>query len=165
MYRRIEDFAGDFRQQAGETLKLLRAIPEAAAVKDFPGVRSIGRVAWHLTCAIGEIAKSAAIGTIEPHDDQGEVPPLAEIVATYERVVGEFAALIARTWSDDMLAGEIQVYGRGWRRGDLLSMLLVHEAHHRGQLTILMRQAGLAVPGVVGPSREEWTTYGMTPQR
>jgi uncharacterized damage-inducible protein DinB len=39
-----------------------------------------------------------------------------------------------------------------------------HEIHHRGQMTVLMRQAGLKVPGVYGPSREEWTAYGMPPQ-
>jgi hypothetical protein len=26
-----------------------------------------------------------------------------------------------------------------------------------------LRQAGLQVPGVYGPSREEWTAYGMQP--
>jgi uncharacterized damage-inducible protein DinB len=28
-------------------------------------------------------------------------------------------------------------------------------------MTVLMRQAGLAVPGVYGPAREEWAAYGM----
>ena len=28
-------------------------------------------------------------------------------------------------------------------------------------MTILMRQAGLKVPGVMGPSREEWSQLGM----
>jgi uncharacterized damage-inducible protein DinB len=30
-------------------------------------------------------------------------------------------------------------------------------------MTVLMRQAGLKVPGVYGPAREEWTTYRMQP--
>ncbi|MCK4657684.1 MAG: hypothetical protein KAT85_11650, partial [candidate division Zixibacteria bacterium] len=33
--------------------------------------------------------------------------------------------------------------------------------HHRGQMTVLMRQAGLKVPGVYGPSMEEWEHFGM----
>jgi len=44
-----------------------------------------------------------------------------------------------------------------------LQVLVVHQAHHRGQMTVLMRQAGLKVPGVYGPAREEWTAYGMQP--
>jgi hypothetical protein len=30
-------------------------------------------------------------------------------------------------------------------------------------MTVLMRQAGLKVPGVYGPAREEWAAYGMPP--
>ena len=54
------------------------------------------------------------------------------------------------------------MYGMKWARGLTLQMLIVHQAHHRGQMTVLMRHAGLAVPGVYGPAREEWATHGMT---
>ncbi len=40
-------------------------------------------------------------------------------------------------------------------------VLIGPETHHLGQMTELMRQAGLKVPGVYGPSKEEWTAYGM----
>jgi uncharacterized damage-inducible protein DinB len=39
--------------------------------------------------------------------------------------------------------------------------LIQHQAHHRGQMTVLMRQAGLPVPGIYGPSKEEWANFGM----
>jgi len=41
--------------------------------------------------------------------------------------------------------------------------LNLHQAHHRGQMTVLMRQAGMKVPGVYGPSKEEWSAFGMEP--
>jgi len=53
------------------------------------------------------------------------------------------------------------MYGEKWARGVTLHILLVHEIHHRGQMTVLMRQAGLKVPGVYGPAKEEWTQYKM----
>jgi len=28
-------------------------------------------------------------------------------------------------------------------------------------MTVLMRQGGLKVPGVFGPTKEEWSQYGM----
>ncbi len=28
-------------------------------------------------------------------------------------------------------------------------------------MTVLMRQAGLTVPGIYGPSKEEWANLGM----
>jgi uncharacterized damage-inducible protein DinB len=45
-----------------------------------------------------------------------------------------------------------------------LQALISHEIHHRGQMTVLMRQAGLKVPGIYGPAREEWAAYGMPAQ-
>jgi uncharacterized damage-inducible protein DinB len=44
-----------------------------------------------------------------------------------------------------------------------LTVLLRHEIHHRAQMTVLMRQAGLRVPGVYGPSREEWAAMQAQP--
>jgi uncharacterized damage-inducible protein DinB len=40
-------------------------------------------------------------------------------------------------------------------------MIIKHIIHHRGQMTVLMRQAGLKVPGVYGPAREEWEKIGL----
>jgi len=48
-------------------------------------------------------------------------------------------------------------------RGTTLGVLLIHQAHHRGQLTVLMRRAGLVVPGIVGPNKEDWSQWGMKP--
>ncbi len=62
-----------------------------------------------------------------------------------------------------MLSEMIPMYGEQWPRGLALAMLISHETHHRGQMTVLMRQAGVPVPGVSGPSREEWEAMGMPP--
>ena len=40
-------------------------------------------------------------------------------------------------------------------RGMAVLVMLHHEIHHRGQMTVLMRQAGLPVPGVYGPAKDE----------
>ena len=56
---------------------------------------------------------------------------------------------------------EDEMYGMIWKRGTTLSLLINHQAHHRGQVTILMRQAGVPVIGVYGPAKEEWEAMGM----
>ena len=63
--------------------------------------------------------------------------------------------------NDAGLSGEIEMYGEKWTRSKVLSSLIRHEIHHRAQMTVLMRQAGLKVPGVYGPSKEEWAQYNM----
>ena len=42
-------------------------------------------------------------------------------------------------------------------------MLIGHQTHHRSQMTVLMRQAGLVVPEVYGPAKEGWAAYGAQP--
>ena len=69
-----------------------------------------------------------------------------------------------RGWTDEDLEVEDDMYGEMWARGKSLAAVVGHQTHHRGQMTVLMRQAGLTVPGVYGPAREEWAAYGMPPQ-
>ena len=52
------------------------------------------------------------------------------------------------------------MYGEQWPRGLTLYALILHQTHHRAQMTVLMRQAGLVVPGVYGPNREETEKMG-----
>jgi len=55
------------------------------------------------------------------------------------------------------------MYGEVWKNGATLFILVTHQAHHRGQMTVLMRQAGLKVIGVYGPAKEEWLQMNMEP--
>jgi uncharacterized damage-inducible protein DinB len=55
------------------------------------------------------------------------------------------------------------MYGEKWTRGFTLTSLILHQVHHRGQMTVLMRQAGLEIPGLYGPARQEWAAFGMKP--
>ncbi|HWV55972.1 MAG TPA: DinB family protein [Longimicrobiales bacterium] len=167
MYRRIEDFLTDFAAEAESTLALFRGIPDSAAGQAIEGEgRTLGRLAWHLTCSIGEMCGTAGIGDLEPRDDQtGEVPEMAAVVAEYERVARDFAELLPTRWPDETLEQELKMYGRTWRRGDVLSMILLHQAHHRGQMTVLVRQAELQPAGMYGPTREEWVAYGLPAHR
>jgi uncharacterized damage-inducible protein DinB len=53
------------------------------------------------------------------------------------------------------------MYGETWKKGFTLYCMVSHQTHHRGQITVLMRQAGLKVHGVYGPAKEEWAEMGM----
>ncbi|MBT8395540.1 MAG: hypothetical protein HKO65_15595, partial [Gemmatimonadetes bacterium] len=82
----------------------------------------------------------------------------------FEEAAGSLAQEVGSKWEDGDLEVEDQMYGERWTRGKTLTALLNHQTHHRGQMTVLMRQAGLKVPGVYGPAKEEWESYGMPPQ-
>ncbi len=69
------------------------------------------------------------------------------------------------TWSDADLERDDEMYGEVWKRGYGLHVLLVHQTHHRAQMTVLMRQASLPVPPIYGPVKEGWSAYGVEPPR
>jgi uncharacterized damage-inducible protein DinB len=97
--------------------------------------------------------------------ENSTVPASAkEIAETYKSVAGSLTKEIEAKWTDATLDEEQDMYGEAWRVSFILKSLVYHQIHHRGQLTIMMRQANLKVPGVYGPSREEWAQMGMEPQ-
>ena len=95
-----------------------------------------------------------------------EQPEIAsEFASAYDISSESVLEAVLRSWTDKSLDDEAPVFGEMWKRGKGLSSLILHQAHHRAQMTVLMRQAGLKVPGVYGPSKEEWTLMGMEPRR
>jgi len=164
MLRRIEDFQRSWTHETAGTLKLLHQLTDASLAQPVtPGGRTLGRLAWHIVLSLPEMARHAGLSVAGP-DEQAPVPSAAGMADTYARAARDVAAAVAAQWTDAQLCDEIPMYGENWPKGIVLSALMAHQAHHRGQMTVLMRQAGLPVAGIYGPSREEWAALGMPPQ-
>jgi uncharacterized damage-inducible protein DinB len=162
MFRAVKDFEKEWTYEVDCSLKILRALSDASLQQRvWPEGRSLGRLAWHLVQSQVDLATKAGL-TVEGPDWDAPIPAhAAEIVAAYERIAQAVATEVRQNWTDASLLEEREMYGEVWANGLTLEVLIRHEAHHRGQMTVLMRQAGLAVPGVYGPAREEWAAYGM----
>lgn len=163
MYRRIDDFLNDWQYESESTLKVLRALTDASLEQRVtPEGRTAGRLAAHIAESVPEMMTAAGITGLEgsPHLDP---PPssAARIAEMYETAARSLAQALPGQWTDADLEGEVEMYGDRWTRGTTLGVLIKHQAHHRGQLTVLMRQAGLTVPGCYGPAAEEWAGMGM----
>lgn len=162
MFRRISDFSGEWQVERASTLKLLRLLTdESLSQAIVPGGRTLGFLAWHITVTFREMLAHTGLEPDGPEPSEPVPSSAAEIAQRYERASASVLEQVADRWSDDMLDEEIAAYGQSFRRGFMLDMLIRHEAHHRGQMTVLMRQAGLGVAGAYGPSREEWAAMGM----
>ena len=99
-----------------------------------------------------------------PGDAALQLPATAAaIVAGYEATSASLLPAIRASWTDETLQQSDEMYGDTWKRGLTLTVLICHQTHHRGQMTVLMRQAGLKVPGIYGPAREEWAGMGLAP--
>lgn len=166
MFRSLADFGVQWSMETENTLRLLRNLTDASLVQRVtPDGRTLGKLAWHLVETLHEMLPSAGLtfqqGSFDPH----VVPDSASAIAnTYAADAPRLGQAIAAQWTDSDLTAEVPMYGMSWARGFVLQVLLMHQAHHRGQMTILMRQAGLAVPGVCGPSKEEWAAMGVPAQ-
>jgi uncharacterized damage-inducible protein DinB len=162
MFRRISDFTATWEQEREGTLRILRALDDRSLAQAVgPDYRTLGRLAWHLTTTLGEMMERTGLKVEGPSHDAPVPTAAGEIVNAYEAASRSVLDQVKGGWDDDALEIEDDMYGERWRRGVTLLALVLHQTHHRGQMTVLMRQAGLKVPGVYGPAREEWGAYGM----
>ncbi|MCW3086017.1 MAG: hypothetical protein JWP12_3383 [Bacteroidetes bacterium] len=162
MYRKIEDFITDWSYESESTLKMLKNIStEALNKKDNENVRSIARLTWHITITMSEMLGKAGLSVTGPDEHSHPPAKIEEIISAYESSAKSVTEQVKKNWTDAALAEEVNMYGENWKKGTVLAILIRHQAHHRGQLTVLMRHAGLKVPGVYGPSKEEWAVFNM----
>jgi len=163
MFRRVDDFLKAWEHERASTLKVLAVLTDASLAQAVTSEgRTLGRLAWHLATTPAEMMERTGLKVGGPSHESPPPKASAAILATYEAASKAVADGVAE-WTDATLAVQDEMYGEKWARGQTLQALIVHQAHHRGQMTVLMRQAGLNVPGVYGPSREEWTAFGMQP--
>lgn len=165
MYHKLEDFINDWTQESESTLKVFNNLTDESLTKKVnENVRTAGRLAWHITTSMGEMAHRTGL-TFKSVDENSPVPATAkEIVEAYKKDSENMLAEIKEKWSDKDLFTEDDMYGEKWKRGTTLSVIISHQIHHRAQLTVVMRLNGLKVPGVFGPAKEEWTQLGMPAQ-
>ncbi len=62
---------------------------------------------------------------------------------------------VENDWTDQDLNDRVDFFGHQQTKAGVLRFLISHQIHHRGQMTVLMRQADLRVPGIYGPTRED----------
>jgi uncharacterized damage-inducible protein DinB len=165
MYYKISDFIEDWKYESEATIKIFSNLTDESLTKNVgENVRIPGRLAWHIVTSVGEMAHRTGL-TFETVDENAPIPSTAkEIVDEYKRASNGIVKEISEKWEDETLLLEDDMYGEMWAKGKTLAVLVIHQIHHRGQLTVVMRLAGLKVPGVYGPAKEEWNNYGMQPQ-
>ena len=166
MFRRIADFHTTWQAESDKTLALLDAIPDTALDKAVaPGFRDLRRLGWHLVEALIEMPGHMGLKIDGSHLIDGmfiTAPPASqrEIRAAYAAASASLVQDV-RNWTDADLEREDDLYGETWQRGKTLAALLAHQTHHRGQMTVLLRQAGLKAPDLYGPAKEGWAAYHM----
>jgi uncharacterized damage-inducible protein DinB len=161
MYTSIAEFIGEWKHEADSTQKILDALSDDSLKQPVsPEDRTLGAIAWHIVSSTPGMLMEFGFN-VNMHD-QNAIPSSArEIAETFRNVSDQTSEAVEQQWTDQDLSEMKNVFGNEMPKAVTLSLLIKHIIHHRGQLTVLMRQAGLKVPGVYGPSREEWSQMGM----
>lgn len=161
MYDRIEDFRHSWKEESEDTMKVLSALNDASLSQAVDADhRTLGRLAWHLVETVIELP--GELGLQVQGAQRGPVPASAAAIRKAYQAVSDSLLKELESWDDAELQKEDTMFGHLiWKRGYSLQALAMHQAHHRGQMTVLMRQAGLAVPEFYGPTKDGWAKLGM----
>lgn len=161
MFRKIKDFQRAWEYEIEMTGKVLeRLTDDSLGHKVTDDGRTLGFLAWHVTQTLNEMLGHVGLKIDGPGPEDNQAKTAGEIATGFEKAARSVSDEVSKNWTDETLLEKDEMYGEIWARGVTLFYLIAHQAHHRGQMTVLMRQAGLTVPGVYGPAKEEWAAMG-----
>jgi len=158
----IQSFLPEFDHEMASTRRILERVPaDRLAWKPHPKSRSLGELATH----VAELSRWGIRFQKESFQIGSEAaPPLKsaeDFVARFDGNVKESREKLAGM-SDDRLEGEFtvlkpngEVFFKVPRRAVLRSVLLNHLIHHRGQLTVYLRENDVPLPSIYGPTADE----------
>lgn len=158
MYRNPQEFVESYGWESGVTASLFDNLtPESLSLRKAEGHNTLGELAFHIATAPAMMMREVKWDLPE----RGWAPTgdvnLDELKSNYKADV-EAIKKLATSLSEDKLNETFNVFGMpdmNWNSHQMLGALVCHEIHHRGQLSVLMRQAGLVVPSIYGPNYEQ----------
>lgn len=156
MISNAQSFLGAYGFESQTTSNVLGALTDAALSQDkAPGHNTTaGDIAWHIATAPIYILNQVGFNIDAAQPEKPANLTAAQIKSTYDAISAQVKEQAATKTPED-LAKVYHVFDMmDWPAGQMLGILMHHEIHHRGQLSILMRQAGLVVPSIYGPTHE-----------
>ena len=159
----IDGMLQELEQEAQTTRRVLERVPDnQLSWRPHEKARTLGELALHVAMVPGAVAE--LVGTqstvqapqftdLSPNSASELIPALDESIAKAKKVLGGMndTALMA-TWR--MMQGERELFALP-RVALLRSGMLNHWYHHRGQLTVYLRQLDVSIPSIYGPSADE----------
>ncbi len=162
MFHALNEFTPVWQYEVEMTQRMLDNITDDALTKEgYADGRTIGRLAWHIVQTVPEMMAKTGLTVAGPTEHETVPVAAALISSAYRTAATSLVEQLHAHWTDATLSEMDDMYGERWSRAQTLAILISHQTHHRGQLTVLMRQAGLPIAGIYGPTREEWASWGM----
>ena len=158
----IDGMLMELEQEAKTTRRVLERVPgDRLGWKPHKKSRTLGELALHVASTPGAVATLACESEVQAPDFRDQVPQSAaelipaldQSVATAKRLLANMDdAKLSETWRVKRNGQEVLAIPRA---ALLRSIMLNHWYHHRGQLSVYLRELGVPVPSIYGPSADE----------
>jgi uncharacterized damage-inducible protein DinB len=159
---KIDDLLQELEQEAKTTRRVLERVPdEKLNWRPHPKARTLGELALHVATVPGGVAElaSESPAQVRPFSDSSPqtaaeiLPAFDESVAKAKTVLsGLDDAPLTATWR--LMQGDRELLAIP-RIAFIRSIMLNHWYHHRGQLTVYLKELGIPIPSIYGPSADE----------
>lgn len=155
----------EFRYEAENTRKLLKAIPDSAlGYRPQPHLWSIGQLASHIAEVYNWYKDTFEVDEFDMGTyqyDKGDISKAENIVTKFEENVAKAEKILENSdentymnnWS--MVMGGNTLMPPAPRIAMVRGFLFNHLYHHRGELVAHLRASGNRVPGLYGPTYED----------
>jgi uncharacterized damage-inducible protein DinB len=159
----IDGMLQELEQEAQTTRRVLDRVPDhQLAWRPHAKARTLGELALHVAMVPGAVAQLVAspspaqapqFADPSPKSTSELIPALDQSIAKAKQVLGgmDDATLMA-TWRLMLHERELLALPR---IAMLRSVMLNHWYHHRGQLTVYLRELDVPIPSIYGPSADE----------
>jgi uncharacterized damage-inducible protein DinB len=158
-----DDILAELEQEADATRRVLERVPEEQLDwRPHPVSLSLGQLAMHVATLPGALA---GVARLDSFPIGHEIPrPTAtstdELLEALERSLDQARDILGAMDEAALAAPWTLVNGTSEllsipRRAFVRSILFNHWYHHRGQLTVYLRQTGAPVPAIYGASADE----------
>lgn len=156
MYRNLNDFIHEWENNCAGTLAIFESITdEKKQVAIVEGHSSLESLSWHLTTAPAYFMGQVGLSLDVELNPKNTPATISEIISNYKAASENVVKVVKENLSDEKLLTEVNSHGRLTPIGAMLRLMVDHQTHHRAQMQVLLRQAGLHVPGVMGPTKED----------
>jgi uncharacterized damage-inducible protein DinB len=159
----IDGMLQELEQETQTTRRVLERVPgNQLAWRPHEKARTLGELALHVAMVPGAVAELVASPSPaqapqftdpSPKSVSELIPALDESIAKARKVLGSMNdATLMETWR--LMQGDRELFAVP-RVAMLRSVMLNHWYHHRGQLTVYLRELGVPIPSIYGPSADE----------
>jgi uncharacterized damage-inducible protein DinB len=159
----IDGMLQELEQEAQTTRRVLERVPDNQLTwRPHKKARTLGELALHVATVPGGVAALVASPSPaqapnftdpSPQSASELIPALDQSIATAKKLLGGMDdAELMSTWR--LMQGEREVFAVP-RAALLRSIMLNHWYHHRGQLTVYLRELDVPIPSIYGPSADD----------